>query len=90
MDPMSNVVFFSPIVVVKNLATTALKIEQQLVGFLRVPGCSRGGGNWGTLRVPFGKIGVHRTGKMIGESPPGTRNRILKGNCCWTFLPLVC
>ena len=20
-------------------------------------GCSRGGGNWGTLRIPFGKIG---------------------------------
>ena len=26
--------------------------------FLRVPGCPRGGGSWGTLRIPFGKIGV--------------------------------
>ena len=23
-----------------------------VVGFLRVPGCPRGGGNWGTLRIP--------------------------------------
>ena len=28
-----------------------------IIGFLRVPGCPRGGGNWGTLRIPFGKIG---------------------------------
>ena len=27
-----------------------------VVGFLR-GGCSRGGGNWGTLRILFGKIG---------------------------------
>ena len=25
----------------------------QVVGFLRVPGCSRGGGNSGTLRIPM-------------------------------------
>ena len=31
-----------------------------VVGFLRVPGCSRGGGVPGeTLWIPFGKIGVH-------------------------------
>ena len=31
-------------------------------------GCPRGGGNWGTLRIPFGKIGdPYRT---LGESPP--------------------
>ena len=31
------------------------------VGFLRVPGWSkgRGGKTWGTLRIPAGKIGVH-------------------------------
>ena len=28
-----------------------------VIGFLRVPGCPRGGGNWGTLRIPAGKIG---------------------------------
>ena len=27
------------------------------IGFLRVPGCLRGEGNWGTLRIPFGKLG---------------------------------
>ena len=27
-----------------------------IVGFLR-GGVHRGGGNWGTLRIPFGKIG---------------------------------
>ena len=27
-----------------------------ILGFLR-GGCSRGGGNWGTLKIPFGKIG---------------------------------
>ena len=26
-----------------------------VIGFLRV-GCPRGGGNWGTLRIPAGKI----------------------------------
>ena len=28
-----------------------------IIGFLRVPGCPRVGGSWGTLRIPFGKIG---------------------------------
>ena len=27
------------------------------VGFLKGGGCSRGGGNWGTLRILAGKIG---------------------------------
>ena len=35
------------------------KSHRIIIGFLRVPGCPRGGGNWGTLRIPFGKIGVH-------------------------------
>ena len=30
--------------------------QDKIVGFLR-GGCPRGGGNWGTLRIPFGKIG---------------------------------
>ena len=30
--------------------------KTSFVGFLG-GGCSRGGGNWGTLRIPFGKIG---------------------------------
>ena len=33
--------------------------SQDFIGFLRVPGCSRGNDDLGTLRVPFGKIGVH-------------------------------
>ena len=48
-----------------------------LVGFRKGGGCSRGGGNWGTLmRIPFGKIGVHlreHEGRL-GESPPHLRN----------------
>ena len=36
------------------------------IGFLRVPGCPRGGANWGTLRIPFGKIG----------EPQGTSGKI--------------
>ena len=34
----------------------ALEIEGKFIGFLRW-GCPRGGSNWGTLRIPFGKIG---------------------------------
>ena len=30
--------------------------KRSFVGFLR-GGCPRGGGNWGTLRIPIGKIG---------------------------------
>ena len=43
-----------------------------IVGFLR-GGYSRGGGNWGTLRIPFGKIGVHlkgTLGKIRGITSP--------------------
>ena len=31
-------------------------VHVPFVGFLRV-GCSRGGGNWGTLKILAGKIG---------------------------------
>ena len=52
------------------------------IGFLRVPGCPRGGGNWGTLRIPFGKIGEpykEHWGRG-GESPPPLKNPII---FCW-------
>ena len=39
------------------------------IGFLRVPGCPRGGGNWGILRVAFGKIGG-TLGKIRGITTP--------------------
>ena len=38
--------------------------RRDVVGFLRVPGCSRGGGcSWGTLRIPredWGRLGKIR------------------------------
>ena len=45
-----------------------------LVGFLR-GGCSRGGDNWGTLRIPFGKIGVHLREDLGNHHPPYTNPR---------------
>ena len=35
---------------------TASRFGALIVEFLR-GGCSRGGGKWGTLRIPAGKIG---------------------------------
>ena len=32
-------------------------LPHYIVGFLRVPGVFKGGGNWGSLRIPAGKIG---------------------------------
>ena len=41
----------------KNIWPKCGDVKGCFVGFLRVPGCSRGGCNWGTLRIPFGGIG---------------------------------
>ena len=42
------------------MATDFKVATTHLIGFLRVPGCPRGGGVLaGILRIPFGKIGVH-------------------------------
>ena len=40
----------------KSSGSKPFSDDLSFVGFLRVPGCSRGG-NWGTLRIPAGKIG---------------------------------
>ena len=34
------------------MRNVTLKPVTSIIGFLRVPGCPRGGGNWGTLRIP--------------------------------------
>ena len=36
---------------------STISTNRYIVGFLRVRGVQGGGGNWGTLRIPFGKIG---------------------------------
>ena len=44
-----------------------------LIGFLGVPGCPRGGGNWGTLRIPredWGTLGEHDREASGNHQPP--------------------
>ena len=42
-----------------------------IIGFLRVPGCPRGGGTLEkTLRIPFGKIWEETLGKIRGITTP--------------------
>ena len=58
-------------------------LDVDIIGFLRVPGCSRGGGNWGTLRIPredWGTLG------NIRETPPLGPPRLNKPLKISTFL----
>ena len=36
---------------------TGVYVDLKNSRVLKGGGCSRGGGNWGTLRIPFGQIG---------------------------------
>ena len=53
-----------------------------LIGFLGVPGCPRGGGNWGTLRIPredWGTLGEHHREASGNHQPPLKNPIILHG-----------
>ena len=43
---------------------------KRILGFLRAGGCSRGGGNWGTLRIPredWGTLGKQTLGNIRND-----------------------
>lgn len=56
------------------------------VGFL-TRGGSRGSGNWGTLRIPFRKLGNLREHQgKLGESPPPLKNPVIVCSQPWDII----